>query len=109
MTYKPDEPTTYPSSLPGFFPNIYRCTCFMEPFDLPRLDGLHLVHGLCEGVVLGKEALAGFPSLKTLPHSASLRFHGVNIHGSEFRNKSMVVHISNPHEEEKTEQIANEM
>jgi 5'-3' exoribonuclease 1 len=78
----------------------------MQPFDLPTLDGLHLVPGLCDGVFLGVEALAGFPSLKTLPHSASLGFHGVNVHGSESRNKSMVIHIENPHEGKKTEEIA---
>ncbi|KAG2018391.1 exonuclease II [Coprinopsis cinerea AmutBmut pab1-1] len=100
------EPTVYPSSLPGFFPPIYRCTCVMEPFDLPTLDGLHLVPGLCDGVFLGAEALAGFPSLKTLPHSATLGYHGVNIHGSESRNKSMIVHIENPYENTKPEEIA---
>lgn len=81
----------------------------MEPFDLPTLDGLHLIDGLCDGVFLGAEALAGFPSLKTLPHTAVLGFHGVNVHGSESRNKSMVVHIENPHENRKTEDIAREM
>ena len=81
----------------------------MESFDLPTLDELHLVPGLCEGVCLGAEALAGFPSLDTLPHSAQLGFHGVNVHGSENRNKSMVVHIQNPHEHRKTEDIAKEM
>ena len=67
----------------------------MEPFDLPTLDGLHLVEGLCDGVLIGAEALAGFPSLHTLPHTASLGHHGVNVHGSESRNKSMIVHIEN--------------
>lgn len=100
------ESTVYPSSLPGFFPPIYRCTCVMEPFDLPVLGGLHLIPGLCDGVFLGTEALAGFPSLKTLPHTAMLGHHGVNVHGSESRNKSMVVHIQNPFEGEKTEKVA---
>src|SRR6202044_3820858 len=36
-------------------------------------------------------------------------FHGVNVHGSESRNKSMVVHIKNPYEDTKTEDIAKEM
>lgn len=81
----------------------------MEPFDLPTLDGLHLIPGLCEGVCLGAEALAGFPSLETLPKTAQLGFHGVNVHGSESRNKSMVVHIQNPHENRKAEDIAEEM
>ncbi|KAJ7472590.1 exonuclease II [Mycena latifolia] len=107
--YNQGEPTHYPSSLPGFFPPLYRCTCIMEPFDLPTLDGLHLVEGLCDGVFLGAEALAGFPSLQTLPHTAVLGFHGVNVHGTESRNKSMVVHIDNPHENRKTEDVAREM
>ena len=81
----------------------------MEPFDLPTLDGLHLVEGLCDGVFLGAEALAGFPSLQTLPHTAVLGHHGVNVHGQESRNKSMVVHIENVHEHRKVEDIANEM
>jgi 5'-3' exoribonuclease 1 len=80
----------------------------MEPFDLPTLDGLHLIEGLCEGVSLSTEALAGFPSLNTLPHTAQLGFHGVNVHGAESRNKSMVVHITNPHENRTTEDIARE-
>jgi 5'-3' exoribonuclease 1 len=80
----------------------------MEPFDLPTLDGLylteglcdglHLIEGLCDDVFLGAPALAGFSSLKTLPHTAVLGFHGVNVHSTESRNKSMVVHIDNPHE-----------
>lgn len=78
----------------------------MEPFDLPMLDGLHLIPGLREGVALGVSALAGFPSLKTLPHTAALGYHGVNVHGAESRNKSMVVHIENPYENLKTEDIA---
>jgi 5'-3' exoribonuclease 1 len=80
----------------------------MEPFHLPTLDGLHLVEGLCEGVALGAEALAGFPSLNTLPHTAQIGFHGVSVHGSESRNKSMVVHIENLHENKKVEDIAGE-
>ncbi|THH13302.1 hypothetical protein EW146_g6897 [Bondarzewia mesenterica] len=104
--YNPGEPFYYASSLPGFFPPLYRCTCTMEPFDLPTLDGLHLVQGLCDGVFLGAEALAGFPSLKTLPHTATLGHHGVNVHGSESRNKSMVIHIENSFENRKPEDIA---
>ena len=81
----------------------------MKPFDLPTLDGLHLIPGLCDGVALGAEALAGFPSLKTLPYTAMLGHHGVNVHGSESRNKSMIVHIQNPEEGVKTEDIARMM
>jgi 5'-3' exoribonuclease 1 len=109
FSYDPDQSTTYPSSLPGFFPPLYRCKCVMEPFDLPTLDGLHLVEGLCDGVCLGPDALAGFPSLNTLPHIAQIGFHGVNVHGAESRNQSVVLHIENPHEGVKAEEIANRM
>jgi 5'-3' exoribonuclease 1 len=107
--YNPDKPTDYPSSLPGFFPALPHCTCTMEPFDLPILDGLHLVKGLCDGVFLGASALAGFPSLKTLPCTSSLGHHGVNIHGSDSRHKSIVIHIENPHELRKPEDLAREL
>jgi len=107
--YNPDETTYYASSLPGFFPPLYRCACVMETFDLPTLDGLHLIPGLCDGVALGVEALAGFPSLNTLPHIATLGYHGVNVHGTESRNQSMIVHIQNPYENEKMEAIAKKL
>jgi 5'-3' exoribonuclease 1 len=107
--YNPDETTHYPSSLPGFFPPIARCACIVEPFDLPTLDGLHLIPGLCDGVALGVEALAGFPSLKTLPHTASVGYHGVNVHGVASRNKSMIIHIENPYEDQKMEELAARM
>jgi 5'-3' exoribonuclease 1 len=81
----------------------------MVPFDLPTLNGLNLVKGLLDGVRLGVNALAGFPSLKTLPHTATLGFHGVNVHGSESRNKSIIIHIENPFENRKTEDVAREL
>ncbi|ESK84121.1 5 -3 exoribonuclease [Moniliophthora roreri MCA 2997] len=104
------EPTQYPSSLPGFFPPLYRCMCKMEVFNLPTLDGLHLVPGLRDGVSLGREALAGFPSLKTLPHAGVvIGYHHVNVHGSESRNKSVIVNIANAYENRKSEDIARDL
>ncbi|KAJ6450152.1 exonuclease II [Mycena sanguinolenta] len=104
------EPTVYPSSLPGFFPPLYRCTCLATPYALPPLgNGVELISGLVPGVHLGATAPAGFPSLKTLPHTAVLGVHGVNVHGSESRNNSMVVHIGDsPHEGRKPEAIARD-
>jgi 5'-3' exoribonuclease 1 len=106
FSYNPDEPTMYESSFPGFFPDLPRCTCKMQDFDLPTLDGLHFIDGLCDGVSLGAEALAGFPSLQTLRHTSQLGFHGVNVHGSESRNKSMIVRIENLYEGAKTADVA---
>lgn len=89
----PEQDITYPSSLPGFFPAITHCKCRMEPFNLPTLNGLHLVAGLCDGVFLGSAALAGFPSLNTLRHTGRLENHRVNVFQSESKNQSMVIEI----------------
>ena len=59
----------------------------MEVFNLP------ILHPVSETPVEGVKLMAGFPSLKTLPTTAVLGFHGVNVHGSESRNKSMVLNI----------------
>ena len=109
FSFHPESPTVYPSSLPGVFPTLHRCQCAAKPYDLPTLDGLHLVQGLCDGVLLGAESLAGFPSLKTISHHASLEDHGVNIHGSESQNKSMVIHVKNVYQDKKTREVAEEM
>lgn len=81
----------------------------MEHHDLPTLDGLHLVQGLCDGALLGAQSLAGFPSLKTIPNHATLRNHRVNIHGSESKNKSMVIRLENLCEGKETRELAQEM
>lgn len=43
------------------------------------------------------------------PHSATLAHHGVNVHGQESRNKSMIVHIESAHEGRKAEDAAREL
>ena len=96
FTYSPAIEFIYPSSLPGIFPDIARCHCIENVFDLPTMDGLEPYVGLVEGVKLGPEALAGFPSLKRLEHHAQLGFHGVCVFQQESRNESMVVTLSEP-------------
>lgn len=91
FTYSPDVEFSYPSSLIGQFPDIPRCHCIENIFDLPTMEGLDIYVGLMHGVKLGQDALAGFPSLKTLPHTGNLGFHGVNIFQQDSKNESMVV------------------
>lgn len=78
---EPDEDKIYKSPIPGVFPDIYHCRTKMELFHLPTLEGgsLRLNKGLCEGVRLGIKSMAGFPSLHTIPHTAALEFHGINV------------------------------
>ncbi|KAI0379836.1 exoribonuclease 1 [Hypomontagnella monticulosa] len=91
FTYDPNTNFTYPSSMVGIFPDIPNCHCVENIFDLPTTEGLDLYVGLLEGTKLGVDALAGFPSLATLPYNANLGFHGVNVFQQESRNESMVV------------------
>ena len=93
FTHDPEISFTYPSSLVGIFPDIANCHCVENIFDLPTIEGLEYHVGLMEGVKLGHGALAGFPSLATLPYNAMLGFHGVNVFQSDSRNESMVVTI----------------
>ncbi|KAJ9477665.1 5'-3' exoribonuclease 1 [Pseudozyma hubeiensis] len=109
FTYNEKEESFFPSSLPGTFPDLVHSRANVKNFDLPTLNGLRLVKGLPQGVELGVRALAGFPSLKTLPHYGRLGHHGVNIFQSESKGVSMVVTIENAYEDAKTETIAAAM
>lgn len=91
FTYSPDVDYTYLSSLPGVFPELGHCHCVENIFDLPTIEGLDFRVGLMAGVKLGEDALAGFPSLRTLPHSGTLGFHGVSVFQQDSRNESMVI------------------
>ncbi|KAJ8124437.1 hypothetical protein O1611_g9203 [Lasiodiplodia mahajangana] len=94
FTYNPNLDFTYPSSMVGIFPDISHCRCVENIFDLPVAEGLDLYVGLLDGAKIGIDALAGFPSLATLPYNATLGFHGVNVFQQESRNESMVVTLS---------------
>ncbi|TVY82704.1 5'-3' exoribonuclease [Lachnellula suecica] len=93
FTYDPQVNFTHPSSLIGIFPDINNCHCVENIFELPAIEGLEYHIGLMKNVKLGHAALAGFPSLATLPYNATLGFHGVNVFQSDSRNESMVVTI----------------
>lgn len=94
FTYSSDLDFIYPSSMVGIFPDIPHCHCIENMFDLPPTDGLSYRQGLMDGALLNVSALAGFPSLATLPYVAALGFHGVNVFQTESRNESMVVTLT---------------
>ncbi|KAI1432663.1 exoribonuclease 1 [Xylaria sp. CBS 124048] len=94
FTYDQNLGFLYPSSMVGIFPDIPHCQCVENIFDLPATQDLRLHIGLLDGTKTGVEALAGFPSLATLPYDATLDFHGVNIFQQDSRNESMVVTLS---------------
>ncbi|OKL64390.1 hypothetical protein UA08_00403 [Talaromyces atroroseus] len=96
FTYSPSIEFIYPSSLPGVFPDIPHCRCIENIYDLPTMDGLEHYIGLVNGVRLGAAALAGFPTLQTLPHAGQLAFHGVNVFQQDSRKESMVITLLAP-------------
>ena len=94
FVYSADVDYVYPSSLVGIFPDLPHCQCVQNEFELPTMDGLEPYVGLVAGVKIGAAALAGFPSLKTLPFNGALGFHGVSVFQQDSRNESMVVTLS---------------
>jgi 5'-3' exoribonuclease 1 len=94
FTYSEGVDFTYPSSLPGIFPDLEHCRCVENIFELPTMEGLEVYVGLMDGVKLGEAALAGFPSVRTLPTTGQLGFHGVNVFQQDSRNESMVITLS---------------
>ena len=89
-SYSPDVDYTFPSSMPGLFNDIPHCRCIENIYELPTMDGLEVYTGLTAGVKLGVESLAGFPSLKVLPHAGQLAFHNVQVFDQASRNQNMV-------------------
>jgi 5'-3' exoribonuclease 1 len=79
----------------------------MTVYDLPTIQGLRLIKGLCQGVLLGKDTVAGFPSLHNLPHTGTLQFHGIKVHQSESKGETIVLDIPNVYEGTKIEDLAN--
>ncbi|KAG6009664.1 hypothetical protein E4U21_001728 [Claviceps maximensis] len=95
FTYSPEVSFTYPSPLPGIFPEVSNCRCVENIFDLPSIDGLEYVSGLTSGALIKVEALAGFPTLHTLPYSAQLvEGYGIKVFQQDSKNPSVVVTLT---------------
>lgn len=111
FTYDESRDDHVPSSQPGFFPDLAHCKARLEPFKLPTLgDGVDLILGLLDGAHLGDKALAGFPSLHTIPHHGALGYHGVSVFQSDSRNQSMIITItSSKGERGSTDKIAEQV
>ncbi|PKI84263.1 hypothetical protein MVES_001427 [Malassezia vespertilionis] len=83
----------YPSSLPGFFPDLHENHVRVELYELPSMEGRSYLKTLPEGVMVGADAMPGFPTLWTLPFAHKLANFGVNVHGSVSSAPTMVITI----------------
>ncbi|KAG6039331.1 hypothetical protein E4U41_002905 [Claviceps citrina] len=98
FTYSAEVNFTYPSPLPGIFPDVAHCRCIENIFDLPSIEGLEYISGLTNGALVKVEALAGFPTLHTLPYSAQLvEGYGIKVFQHDSKNPSVVVTLTDTH------------
>lgn len=97
--FNPQVNTIYPSSYPSLFPNIENCHCIETEVFLPPLESLHYVDGLCPGAKLGVNALAGFPSLKTIPFTFKIESAEVVVFQHPSRNESIILTLKNRFED----------
>jgi 5'-3' exoribonuclease 1 len=105
--YNPDLDLLYKSPMPDVFPDLIHCRCLMTQYELPSLDGLPYRVGLLPGAKVGIHALAGFPSLHTLPYRGHLEQAGVTVFQQASKNDSMVITLQNLFEGQKTESLAH--
>lgn len=92
--------------MPEYFPDLIHCRCLMQQYELPSIEGLSYRVGLLEGAKVGIHALAGFPSLHTLPYRGHLEQAGVTVFQQATQNNSMIITLQNDYDGRKTEDIA---
>uniref|UniRef100_A0A060TFW6 5'-3' exoribonuclease 1 n=1 Tax=Blastobotrys adeninivorans TaxID=409370 RepID=A0A060TFW6_BLAAD len=95
FVFNPQVDTVYPSSLPGVFLDIPHCHCIEVTLDKPSLEGRSIRFGLGDNVKLGANALAGFPSLKTIPFDFELKKSAVHVFQQPSRNDSIILSLKN--------------
>lgn len=92
--FNPQVKSMYASPLPGYFRDLEHDMCYEEPFELPEVSK-DFTFILPEGAKLGKELLAGFPSLYTLPFTSELRLQEVKVFNFPSKSESMRLSIQN--------------
>lgn len=90
----PQNDNVYPTPLPGFFQDIEHDQCYEEILELPSVDP-GFKFELPEGAKLGKNALAGFPSLYTVPFESKLALAEVKVFNFPSKSESMVLKVDN--------------
>lgn len=105
FVFNPQNDTVYPSPLPGFFHDLEHDKCYEERLTLPPLDP-NFKFELPEGAKLGKELLAGFPSLYTIPFESQLALLEVKVFNFPSRSESMMLTLGNVWEDITVNQFA---
>lgn len=93
--FNPQVDVIYPSSFPGVFPDLEHSHCIESVTYLPPMESLNYIDGLVPGAKLGVDALAGFPSLKTIPFTFQVKDAKVVIFQQPSRNDSIILTLQN--------------
>lgn len=89
--HNPQIDHVFSSPLPGFFHDIEHDQCYEEEFKLPKIENLKI--GFIKGAKTGKDLLAGFPTLSTIPFTSELALNEVKIFNFPSRSESMILNV----------------
>lgn len=91
--FNPQVDNIYKSPLSGIFSDIEHNHCVEREFVSKSMDGLKYRFGLPPGVKLGVGALAGFPTLKSIPFDHKLEYNECLIFQQPSKQQSMLLYI----------------
>lgn len=99
FVFNPQVDSFYKSPLSGIFSDIEHDHCVELESTFAPAEGVDTHYGLLPNAKQGKELLAGFPTLKTIPFTAKLEYNESMVFQQPSRQKSMVLHITDIYKE----------
>ncbi|SCV00686.1 LANO_0F08086g1_1 [Lachancea nothofagi CBS 11611] len=99
FVYNPQVDGIYKSPLNGLFSDIEHNHCAEREYVPKSMEGLEVLFGLPSGAKLGTQALAGFPTLKTLSFKNHLEYNGCMVFQQPSRQQSMLLDIKDAYNE----------
>ena len=105
--FNPQVKNPIRSPLPEWLPD-FESRCVQSVFELPSMKGLTYVKGMCKDALSGKHALAGFPTLSTIPYTAKLEYAHLCVFQQPSRSVSMILTLKNIYKGLSVEQFAKQ-
>lgn len=95
--FNPQNDKRYLSTMPQSFDSIAADKCIEKVFHLPEIpnDCKITFNHLLKGAKVGKDMLADFPTLETLPYSSELLIDFLEIFNQASKSESMVLKLDN--------------
>lgn len=106
FVFSPQVDQIYPTPLPGFYHDLEHDNCYEETLHLKTILP-NFKFTLPKKAKLGKNALAGFPSLYTIPFTSKLALLEVKIFNFPSKSESMILTIENKWKSTTVSQVAH--